>query len=176
MPFHALIIYAYDQNFTQVLLPSLRWKDLFGTNGTIQHQYLFDVVHWNTHYAGGSDADTLLDLAGPSFHTATTRVVLPEPEQQPQARQATAVMAPETGGGGGRRPPLPRLVRYHPSMTDMQQVGNALHWKASIDKNNATKPSAWGKQHQLFSMYRRYRQENPNQRHVSDLAMLQGAL
>ncbi|KAL7575489.1 hypothetical protein ACA910_020075 [Epithemia clementina (nom. ined.)] len=181
MPFHALIMYAYDHNFTQVLLPSIRWKDLYGTNGTIEHQFLFDVVHWNTHYAGGADAATLLHLAGPSFHNATTRVVLPEPEQQPAlARQAAAVLAPENGRGGDRRrrrPPLPRLVRYHPSMTDMQQAGNALHWKASINKKNTTKPYAsTAKQTRLFVMYRRYRKQNPNQRHVSDLAMLQGAL
>ena len=51
MVFTAFLMYAMDHNFTQVLLTSLHWKDLFGTNQRIAHEDLFDVVHWNQHYA-----------------------------------------------------------------------------------------------------------------------------
>jgi len=50
MLFTSFVLYATEQNFTQILLPSIRWKDLFGTNLPVPHEHLFDVAHWNSFY------------------------------------------------------------------------------------------------------------------------------
>ena len=50
MAFQAFILYAETNNFTQVLLPSVKWLDWFGTNGKVQHEQLFDVEYWNSFY------------------------------------------------------------------------------------------------------------------------------
>lgn len=50
MAFTAWVMYAQENNFTQLYLPTLRWKDLFGTNKPTPHEVLFDVVHWNSFY------------------------------------------------------------------------------------------------------------------------------
>jgi hypothetical protein len=49
MAFTAFIMYASDHKFTQILLPSLFWHDLFGKSGEgVLHEKLFDVLHLNT--------------------------------------------------------------------------------------------------------------------------------
>jgi hypothetical protein len=50
MVFTAFVMYAVENNFTQILLPTIRWKDLYGTNRTVPHEKLFDVIHWNSLY------------------------------------------------------------------------------------------------------------------------------
>jgi hypothetical protein len=50
MVFTAFVVFAVDNNFTQILLPSIRWKDLYGTNQKVPHEKLFDVIHWNSLY------------------------------------------------------------------------------------------------------------------------------
>ena len=39
-----------EKNFSQVIAPSIKWKDLFGTNQRLRHDLFFDVVHWNSFY------------------------------------------------------------------------------------------------------------------------------
>lgn len=51
MVFTAFVMYAAANNFTQILLPRIRWKDLYGTNRPVSHRKLFDVVHWNSFNA-----------------------------------------------------------------------------------------------------------------------------
>lgn len=50
MAFTYFIMYAKENNYSQIFLPGLRWKDLFGTNKPVPHEVLFDVVHWNSFY------------------------------------------------------------------------------------------------------------------------------
>jgi hypothetical protein len=50
MVFTAFVMYAVANNFTQILLPTIRWKDLYGTNRKVPHEKLFDVIHWNSFY------------------------------------------------------------------------------------------------------------------------------
>jgi hypothetical protein len=50
MVFTAFVMYAVENNFTQILLPTIRWKDLYGTNRSVPHEKLFDVIHWNSLY------------------------------------------------------------------------------------------------------------------------------
>jgi GDP-fucose protein O-fucosyltransferase len=56
MTFTSFVMYAYDNNYTQILLPTLTWKDLHGSGRGARHELLFDVVHWNSFHpptAGG---------------------------------------------------------------------------------------------------------------------------
>ena len=41
---------AHENEYSQLLVESIRWKDTHGTNKQIRHDLLFDAVHWNTHY------------------------------------------------------------------------------------------------------------------------------
>jgi hypothetical protein len=50
MAFTAFVMYAAENNISQILLPTMRWKDLYGTDRFIPHEKLFDVVHWNSFY------------------------------------------------------------------------------------------------------------------------------
>lgn len=50
MMFIGLMILAKEENYSQLLVESIRWKDTFGTNQQIRHDLLFDVVHWNSYY------------------------------------------------------------------------------------------------------------------------------
>lgn len=50
MCFQGFVLYATRNNFTQILLPTIQWKDLKGTNRYVPHEFLFDVDHWNTFY------------------------------------------------------------------------------------------------------------------------------
>ena len=178
MAFTGVCMTAYNQNITQLVLPSLHWLDLFGSNVGRPHQKLFNVLHWNRHYAASS-----------SVNTTTNRT---------------------------KRPRLPRLVHWHPSMIDLQvwpepkwtvQLSNSSSFQPSNDTDNtnnkkdvlshATKPYAIGRsdQKQFFFLYRRYRfreaarqqkkQQHSQQhstngmvrdRHPSDQAILEGAL
>lgn len=38
------------QNHSQVIVESIKWKDLFGTNQRLRHDIFFDVKHWNSFY------------------------------------------------------------------------------------------------------------------------------
>jgi len=48
--FTGVILMATHSNHSQIILHSIKWKDLFGTNHQIRHDVFFDVVHWNTYY------------------------------------------------------------------------------------------------------------------------------
>jgi hypothetical protein len=50
MMFVGMIILAKEENYSQLLVESIRWKDTYGTNLQIRHDLLFDVVHWNSYY------------------------------------------------------------------------------------------------------------------------------
>lgn len=50
MMFVGLIILAKQNNYSQLLVESIRWKDTYGTNLQIRHDVFFDVVHWNSYY------------------------------------------------------------------------------------------------------------------------------
>jgi hypothetical protein len=80
MVFTAFVMYAVENNFTQILLPTIRWKDLFGTNRTVPHEKLFDVVHWNSHPALPRIV-TYHPVAHREFKKATRRWVIDNPEK-----------------------------------------------------------------------------------------------
>ncbi len=48
--FSGVLLLAKSFNYTQIVVQSIRWKDLFGTNQQIRHDFFFDVVHWNIFY------------------------------------------------------------------------------------------------------------------------------
>jgi hypothetical protein len=50
MVFTAFVMYAAENNFTQILLPIIQWTDLYGTYRPVPHEKLFDVIHWNSLY------------------------------------------------------------------------------------------------------------------------------
>jgi hypothetical protein len=51
MAFQGFVMYGVENNFTQILLPSLFRKDLYyGSMRPIEHDKLFDVEHWNSFY------------------------------------------------------------------------------------------------------------------------------
>lgn len=50
MAFTIVVLYALKNGHGQLLLPSLRQKDTYGTNGFIPFERLWDVPHWNSHY------------------------------------------------------------------------------------------------------------------------------
>ena len=52
MMFIGMIILTNENNYSQILVESIRWKDTFGTNQQIRHDLLFDIVHWNSYYPG----------------------------------------------------------------------------------------------------------------------------
>lgn len=50
MTFSGVMILTKAANHSQIIVPSIKWKDLFGTNERIRHDVMFDVVEWNKHY------------------------------------------------------------------------------------------------------------------------------
>jgi hypothetical protein len=50
MSFSGVMILTKAANHSQIIAPSIKWKDLFGTNERIRHDVMFDVVEWNKHY------------------------------------------------------------------------------------------------------------------------------
>lgn len=57
MVFTMFVMYARQHNFSQILIDSINWKDLwlFGhakesAGSKVPHAVLFDVEHWNSHY------------------------------------------------------------------------------------------------------------------------------
>ncbi len=50
MVFAGIICMVDESNHSQIIIQSIKWKDLFGTNKKIRHDYFFDVVHWNSFY------------------------------------------------------------------------------------------------------------------------------
>jgi hypothetical protein len=68
MVFSGFVMYAAAHNFTQILLPTIRWKDLFGTNKLVDHEKLFDVLHWNSFNAGLPRFVTFDPVAHQQYH------------------------------------------------------------------------------------------------------------
>ena len=50
MTFGGIMLGMKQQNFSQVIVQSIKWKDLFGTNQRLRHDLFFDVEHWNSFY------------------------------------------------------------------------------------------------------------------------------
>jgi hypothetical protein len=50
MAFTIYAMRAHDENYSQILLPTLNWKDLHASGKPVPHEKLFDVVHWNSFY------------------------------------------------------------------------------------------------------------------------------
>mmetsp|Transcript_18914 Transcript_18914/g.21496 ORF Transcript_18914/g.21496 Transcript_18914/m.21496 type:complete len:480 (-) Transcript_18914:92-1531(-) len=48
--FISVIMMATEANHSQILLHGIAWKDTYGTNHRLRHDYFFDVVHWNAYY------------------------------------------------------------------------------------------------------------------------------
>ncbi len=48
--FMGVMLMAQASNCSQILVHSIRWKDLFGSNQQLRHDLFFDVVHWNSYY------------------------------------------------------------------------------------------------------------------------------
>ena len=48
MVFIYFCMMVWDKGMKQILIPTIRWKDLYGTNKPTPHEDLFDVVHWNS--------------------------------------------------------------------------------------------------------------------------------
>ena len=80
MAFTAFVLCAAEHNFTQILLPSLRWKDLFGTNRPVLHEHLFDVVHWNSFFPSLPRFVSYDPVAHRDFNIKTLRWNIESPE------------------------------------------------------------------------------------------------
>ena len=131
MAFTALVMDATTRNCTQLVLPSLQWKDLYGNNFTWPHEHLFDVVHWNTHAAVVQDQPVLPKLVqrdASMIHLAT------------QTRHGTE-----------------GELWWH---TSVQHVITPAHRRRRHVKRiqivNATRPYASEKQHVYFLRYSSY--------------------
>ena len=48
--FTTLVMQGLERNVSQILLPSISFKDHGGSGKRIEFENLFDVVHWNSHY------------------------------------------------------------------------------------------------------------------------------
>ena len=48
--FQGIVMTARERNCTQILLPSIQWRDHWGTRNLVQHDSIFDVDHWNSFY------------------------------------------------------------------------------------------------------------------------------
>ena len=131
MAFTALVMDATTRNCTQLVLPSLQWKDLYGNNLTWPHEQVFDVVHWNTHAAVVQDQPVLPKLVqrdASMIHLAT------------QTRHGTE-----------------GELWWH---TSVQHVITPAHRRRRHVKRiqivNATRPYASEKQHVYFLRYSSY--------------------
>jgi hypothetical protein len=51
MRFVAFVAYAVEHNISQILLPSLRWMDIYNKPNSVHHELLFDVRYWNSRAA-----------------------------------------------------------------------------------------------------------------------------
>ena len=40
----------HSHTHSQLIVESIKWKDLYGTNERLRHDVFFDVVHWNSYY------------------------------------------------------------------------------------------------------------------------------
>ena len=105
MAFFYIVLFAVDNGFQQIYLPSLCYEDYDGSYDTptphVPHELLFDVVYWNSFY-----------------------------------------------------PRLPRLVRYHPSFTDISNTTEK--WTDNKNPRTATKPYP-SPRLDAFTGYVRYR-------------------
>jgi hypothetical protein len=50
MTFTGIILMMNAENHKQLIVESIKWKDLFGTNQRPRHDLFFDIVHWNKFY------------------------------------------------------------------------------------------------------------------------------
>jgi hypothetical protein len=54
MAFTWFVMYACENNFTSIVVESLKWEDFYGRGrypwAFVAHSLLFDVEHWNTYY------------------------------------------------------------------------------------------------------------------------------
>ena len=50
MTFTGIMLMMVSANHSQILVESIKWKDLFGTNQRLRHDLFFDIVHWNSFY------------------------------------------------------------------------------------------------------------------------------
>jgi hypothetical protein len=50
MAFTTFVMWAQQNNCSQMLLHKFRHKDTYGSNRLIEHELLFDVEHWNSYY------------------------------------------------------------------------------------------------------------------------------
>jgi hypothetical protein len=81
MVFTAFVMYAVDNNFAQILLPTIRWKDSFGTDRAIPHEKLFDVIHWNSLYPALPRFVSYPPVAHREFNISTKEWAISDPEQ-----------------------------------------------------------------------------------------------
>ena len=106
MMFVGMIMLAKEEQYSQIVVDSIRWKDLFGTNQQIRHDALFDVLHWNSFYPElprivSHDAELLPDVSiiqrkGNRFSTALSWNVNVENATKPHSlgkKQTSAVHA-----------------------------------------------------------------------------------
>lgn len=50
MTFAGMVLLVDRGNHSQIIVESVKWKDLFGTNQRLRHDLFFDIVHWNLFY------------------------------------------------------------------------------------------------------------------------------
>jgi hypothetical protein len=50
MTFAGMVLMVCQGNHSQIIVESVKWKDLFGTNQRLRHDVFFDIVHWNSMY------------------------------------------------------------------------------------------------------------------------------
>jgi hypothetical protein len=79
--FNAFVMYAAANNFSQILLPTIRWKDWFGTNKKIPHEKLFDVVYWNSFYPALPRFVSYHPVAHRDFNNSTYKWKIGDPEK-----------------------------------------------------------------------------------------------
>ncbi len=88
MTLTGIILMMKSANHSQLIVESIKWKDLFGTNQRLRHDQFFDVVHWNTYYPllprfvrYDSDVHKNVQFSGKVEITPTLRWNVPDPFQ-----------------------------------------------------------------------------------------------
>jgi hypothetical protein len=77
MVFTAFVMYAAKNNISQILLPTIRWKDLYGK---VPHEKLFDVVYWNSFYPTLPRFVSYDPVAHRDFNNSTNKWATGNPE------------------------------------------------------------------------------------------------
>jgi hypothetical protein len=90
MTFTGIMLMMNAANHSQIIVESIKWKDLFGTNQRLRHDLFFDVVHWNrfyptlprfVQYESNANAYSDIQFSGKIDVTPSLRWNVPDPFQ-----------------------------------------------------------------------------------------------